>query len=225
MEHSTLKNINIGFDMDSVITDWPKKIREVMAKKFPELICPSTIDQKHWDFAQNFPKEYYHEISKIYLTPEPGFYYDMDPIPGAIETIMKLSKMGVQSSIVTSPMPIGKNSDLSYYQGSRKKQVKYWAQICEEKLLWLLDHAPDLEHTFLPLHNKNAYYGRYLVDDRPNAGKGFNHYWEQITFNNGYGWIDPETKNQANWDNNNMIEVIACLESPIAVNDSRVGGC
>lgn len=204
------KGLDIGFDHDNVITDWQKAARIWMSEHLPNIPCPAPEDEKTWGFASNFPEELCYEIGKMYYTPEPGFYFNMEPLPGAVETLMKLSEMGASISIVTSVLPYGHEEDLQYYGGSRNKQSQYWKQVVSEKMDWFMKYAPDLEKNLIPLHKKSLYGGKYLIDDRPDAGHGAKKTWKQILFNNNYGWIRPTDHPQTNWET--MIKCLLGLE-------------
>ncbi len=209
----TLEGVSIGIDMDSVITNWPKAARIAVFNKFPFLKQPETSEQKIWEYDQNFEKKIQKEIAKLFFDPEPGFYYNMEPIPGAIERIMRFKELGADISIVTSPMPINNQEYLVYYDGDKNKQAEAWLRIVGEKFRWIHKHLPDIELDFMPLHAKHKFHGKYLIDDHPNAAKGNKTTWKQIYFNNNYDWLNnnPNCQPQANW--NSLIDCMLNLES------------
>lgn len=202
-------NQRIGFDMDNVMTNWQKAAQDYMLTHLPYVPFVKKEDQKQWHFEQNYPEKFSVEIAKMYMNPESGFYLNMEPMPGAIKTLRKISKMGGIITIVSSPLPFGKEQDLSFYGNDPAKQVEVWARIVREKALWLARHAPEFVTCFMPHHHKESYGGEYLVDDRPNAAKGKKSSWKQIVFSDNYGWVTENMNPTANWDN--MIEVLHSL--------------
>ncbi len=206
------EGLSIGVDMDSVITNWPKATREKLFEKIPYIgKIPTVEEQKIWYFEQNFPEKFHEEIARIYFNPDPGFYYDMEPIRSAIEKLYELKELGVNLAIVTSPVPTGKQY-LKHYNGNPALQIEAYLRVVKEKAMWLHKHAPDLEMDFMPIHAKDKFNGKYLIDDHPDAAKGKQVPWKQIYFNNNYGWLNgnKNCQPQANW--NNMIETIERIE-------------
>lgn len=227
-----LHGVSIGIDMDNVTTNWNKAARMAVFNKFPSLKQPESAEQEIWDYHLNFHKKYQKEIAKLFFDPEPGFYYNMEPIPGAIEAIKWLKSLGADLAIVTSPIPINKEEYLVYYDGDKDKQAEAWLRIVGEKFMWMHKYLTDMELDFMPLHAKHKFKGKYLVDDYPDAAKGNETTWDQIYFNNNYGWLNnrPDLKPQKNWDNviPYIVEnVKAEKQKQILVSGHRdsVGGC
>jgi len=143
---SNLRNIYL-FDLDAVINLFYKAFYASFAKKFPnqEIIPPAM--QPHWHVEHCYPDIPTKEIVSIWQ--EPGFFYSMDPFPGAIETVKKL--METNHVAIVSHVP----SD------------DYFTQIKDEKLAWLWKVFDGKPPILQAVEDKSEISGDILVDDKP----------------------------------------------------------
>ena len=91
-------------------------------------------------------------ISGDIVKAMPDAYYNMEPIPGAINAVGLLSKMGYDVYLATKP-PTGV------------------AHAYQDKVRWVLKHMPFLDRKIIITHNKGLLGDEhdYLIDDRPHA--------------------------------------------------------
>ena len=80
----------------------------------------------------------------------PGAYYDMEPIPGALDAVHSLIDLGFEVWIATKP-PTGVTHAYS------------------EKVKWILKYIPALKRNIVITHDKGLLGDEfdYLCDDRP----------------------------------------------------------
>lgn len=86
-------------------------------------------------------------LDKILCSP--GFFYDMEPLPGAVEHFSSLYSDGYDLAMVTQP--------------PRKSEYAV-----RDKIRWVKKHIPeyDLSNMFF-CHRKNLVRGAVLFDDKP----------------------------------------------------------
>ena len=116
-------------DMDGVVADWCKKM---------EKIAPGVLATHNQEL-----------IDKYEATP--GFYADLEPIPGSIEAIEILSK----------------HYDFYFLSTASWENPSSWT----DKRLWVEKYYPVIGYKRLNLsHNKGLLKGDFLIDDRIKNG-------------------------------------------------------
>lgn len=81
-----------------------------------------------------------------------GAYFEMEPIPGAIEAVRELIARGHDVWLATKP-PTAVPHALA------------------DKLRWVMRHIPELTRKVIFTADKGCLRGDYLIDDRPHKGE------------------------------------------------------
>ena len=87
------------------------------------------------------------------LDEVPGIFGLMDPIPGALGAVERLSEIYDAYILSTAPW----------------ENPTAWS----DKLLWVQRHLPSMRKRLILSHNKHLNQGDFLIDDRPNNGAEF----------------------------------------------------
>lgn len=83
---------------------------------------------------------------------EPGFFFKLKPIDGALVAVRQLIALGYDVQILSQPVA---DSPCSY----------------TEKVQWIGIHFPDLIYKINLTQNKGQFIGDYLIDDNPTKWK------------------------------------------------------
>lgn len=139
------------FDMDNVLVDFKSGLDKV-DESVKACYRKKTPDDKD-------------RVDEI-----PGIFSLMDPMPGAIEAVHKLSE--VYDVYILSTAPWG--------------NPLAWT----EKVLWLMNHFGDLfKKKVIITHCKDFIQGDYLIDDSPNNGAcNFQGEWIHFQSNRFPNW-------------------------------------
>lgn len=142
----TEKDFIILFDMDGVIADWQKMFDELIAKHIPEVevITPDKLEQYH---AQDlYPEEYRPRIRELMMLP--GFYRDLEPLVGAIESVNRLAEK-YTAFFCSAP-----------FNGHET--------CASEKVAWIREmFGFDWEDKIILTNDKTLVQGDIIIDDKP----------------------------------------------------------
>lgn len=133
----------IAFDLDGVLADFFEKFIEVYNSRFPVKLSLNQIT--HYKFHDCLPAAVADEIIKIFH--EPGFFTNLVPMPGALDTIDLLLYKGYSIEICTAPP-----SD-------------YCPRAVVEKWDWVTKYLPKLANCVTVTKNKFYIATDMLVDD------------------------------------------------------------
>lgn len=203
------KDVLGGIDMDQVLTDWDSPesgFLKIVRELLPNIPHKRLKEYTSWEASDNYPKEIKHIVSSIYDNPRPGFFYELQPIPGSIEAVKRLQDK-MEIVIVSTPVFEMDGHVASLEELTERDRL--WAQAVEEKKLWLRKHfgvdAPPLN----PLSDKTIFHGDFLVDDKPTASKIKRRIpsWIHILYDDGYLY-NRHAKNKYRMSWNNYKEVI-----------------
>jgi 5'(3')-deoxyribonucleotidase len=111
------------------------------------------------------------EVHKMY---EPGFFFKLKPLPGALAGVRALMRLGYDIHILTQPVA---ESAHSY----------------SEKVQWISLHFPDLVSKVHMTQNKGLFVGDYLIDDNERK-------WKEKFEANGGKFIHFVHSNRHMWD-------------------------
>lgn len=156
----------ILFDQDGVLAHYTKAHLEAIAREFPELprLCPE--EANFFNTEEHFPKKYRTRIEALALRP--GFFLNLEPIPGAIEAMQSLLSRGFDVRICTSPKKIFENC-------------------VAEKFAWVKRHlGPEFVERIVLTRDKTLVHGDVLVDDKPHITGVCTPVWKHILYDQPY---------------------------------------
>lgn len=128
------------------------------------------MDDTISDFDGEFSPVSYFAVRKMY---EPGFFYNLKVIPGALSGVRGLIRLGYDVHILTQPVA---ESAHSY----------------SEKVQWIGLHFPDLISKVHMTQNKGLFVGDYLVDDNEEK-------WKEKFEKNGGKFVRFDYRNPNMW--------------------------
>jgi uncharacterized HAD superfamily protein len=91
-----MKSLEIGFDIDGVLTDLPKRMVEVAKEKFGKVITPENIYQEN-ELAQAGLTQ--TELDEMF---QPEFFYDMEPYLHNILALQRLVEDGHRITFISA---------------------------------------------------------------------------------------------------------------------------
>ena len=195
-----MRELVIVCDMDEVLVNLSEGVRIRVNKDF-DRDYPVGFNKSYWWQDYGVPKKYFED-----LLNEEGFFLNLEPVEGAIETLTKLHKEGYDIHILTCPQ----HNEFCYIE-----KVK-WVQ----KYLTFIN----IETNFHTTGNKGLFAkeDRCLLDDNLN----YLNSWQEncgvaIAFN--HGWNSEYKGYRAyNWKNvYNLIKNIKVSEENIDVDKFR----
>lgn len=144
--------MRILIDLDGVAADFYGALLKIYNKEFNRSLVPEDI--KTWSLGSDVYPDTTEEYMRTYFD-RPGFWSEMAPIPGAIESLEYLHSKGHELKIVTA-VPLESR------------------QCCYEKLVWVERHLPFIGHdNFYATLDKGGVRGDILFDDGPHNIKAF----------------------------------------------------
>lgn len=169
-------------DMDGVIADWNSeydRLLDLAGQSAMEI--PRTDNQHTFDLF----KDRTEEQKKVVLgvMNHPGFYRDLEPIPGAKEALEEMLALGHTVYLVSSPFPSNPTCASDKYDWVMKHYGEEWTK----RLILTMD--------------KTAVVGDVLIDDKPEVKGQLDPEWIHVVFDrlwnqdvNGrprlFGWSD-----------------------------------
>lgn len=141
--------LSILVDLDGVLADFEQRRFDILTSRGQPAVPPSEVFDFYAtrSYTERFGSEYAHEARRV--TVEPGFFVNMDPVPGGIEGVNKLVQMGHDVRICSKPL-------------------EEHPQCTEEKLAWVLKHLGRWwADRAIIAKKKSEYAADVLIDDRP----------------------------------------------------------
>lgn len=165
MHQKNMKDKVILIDMDGVQADWQGMFDKLISTYMPHvpLITDESLNQY---YAQDlYPEEHQMEIRKLMMTP--GFYRDLKPIEGSIETIKKLAE---KYTVFFCTAPLDGHETCA-----------------SEKIEWVREHYGDeFANCIVITRDKTIVRGDILIDDKPDITGFAVPEWKQIIFDAPY---------------------------------------
>ena len=175
-----MKKLTILFDQDGVLADYTRAHLNAIAQEFPELPRYHSDDVPHFNTEEIFPAEYHARIEALALRP--GFFANLEPIPGAIEAMRGLLSAGYDVRICTAPKKIFDNC-------------------VAEKFAWVKKHlGQEFVERIVLTRDKTLVHGDILVDDKPIITGVCTPSWEHIFYDQPYN-RHITTKKRLTWKN------------------------
>lgn len=168
-------------DMDGVLADFDGAVLRGMPTEIPR------VPRTNFYIARDYP-EHKEAVADIYS--EPGFFYGLEPIEGALDGWSKLAELGFHPRIASAPLTLNPRS-------------------VEGKIAWLEEYlVPKFGVAVIDEaifdKEKFKYDASILIDDRPAVDTGNGRArWRHVVFDQPYnaavhgglrlhGWMDPD---------------------------------
>lgn len=168
-------------DMDGVIADFEAGVNQIWQAKYPDRIFVPPEERKNFYFRKDYPEEYHMDIEAIYTAP--GFIAGLPPVPGGLEAVKAMLKLGLRVAICTAPLKQFENNVL-------------------EKFLWV---ERNLGRKFCDLiiitNDKTLVRGDILIDDKPKITGAMTPTWEHVVFDRPPNRSSPGRRIKTDWSN------------------------
>jgi 5'-nucleotidase len=153
-------------DMDGVLADFEGYFLKKWRENFPELPFIEVKDRREFYVSKEYPEEHTNKILQIFYSE--GFCFNMEPIPGAIEAIQEIKKLGHEVFICSSPFEQAPDS-------------------LGDKLNWVSKYLDREWVTKLILINdKTLIHGDILIDDKPVITGVNQPTWKHVIYDQPY---------------------------------------
>lgn len=134
----------ILLDVDGILADFAGRFRGIANKISGLNLSREEVAKSEWRSEKSYPEEFRKEI--LARTRDEGFCLEMEVLPGAVEGVEALRKMG-HVYAVTAPW-----------------KSKTW---CSERTSWLAHKLKFHENDVIHAHDKWLIDGDVLIDDKP----------------------------------------------------------
>lgn len=105
---------------------------------------------------------------------QPGFYLNFPPIEGAVEVVQEIARR-YRVYLCSSPQLTNPTC-------------------ASDKLAWVDQHlGADWCNKLILTGDKSLVVGELLIDDKPHIRTSFEPFWQQLLFDNGWGYCPIET--------------------------------
>jgi len=179
-------------DMDNTVVDWDGMFikrygRAIGANEARQQEIESKIrNRKHFEIEHNFDEHERAQVMEVIASP--GFFAELEPLPGAIEALKEMVERGVDVRLVTAPHPVCPGP------------------CANEKYDFLLRHfGSDWIDRMIITRDKTHVVGAALIDDKPAVtGSAASPSWNHVLFDQPYN-RQVEGKSRltewVNWEN------------------------
>jgi 5'-nucleotidase len=153
--------LNLLFDLDGVLANWTKGIRDGLTYDLQK-----HIDESSWSLTGPDAPEGFGSLIKNRQASH-SFYRYLSPIDGAVEAVRALS---VHHDVTFCSTPDHTNKTCA-----------------SDKINWVEEHFGEGWGKRLILtHDKTAIRGDFLIDDKPDITGAHTPAWKQIVFDQPY---------------------------------------
>jgi 5'-nucleotidase len=158
---------NILVDMDGVIADWGgaySKSLDAFGHEAKNI--PRHHQQTTFNLHAGRTERELEIIGQVMV--QQGFYFGLDPIPGAVEALNGMVDDGHDVRIVTSPWVAN-------------------LTCASDKLNWIAKHyGGDWASRVVITTDKTLVHGDFLIDDKPEVNGKMTPTWEHVLFDQPY---------------------------------------
>lgn len=193
----TLKPLHLLVDADGTWMDWGGFFTELADLNYSHLPnIPRHNEQRSFNLKLGLNEEEAAAVDAIFL--HPGFYRELKPFPGAVETYHKMIEKGHHVQIATSP---------------------WWANptCLQDKSDSIAEHfGEDARNKMILTSDKTAIRGDYLFDDKPNISGVYTEVgqtptWKQILVDQPYN-RDIDLPRIYGWEDDSWEDTLEELE-------------
>lgn len=172
--------MHIVFDIDSVLADFEGGFIRAWTRRFPEHPAISQDERRTFSLLDDYPAHQHAMIRAVYHAP--GFFRDLEPMPGAIAAVNEILATGHDVRICSAPL------------------LRYEHCVLE-KYEWVERH---LGAEFVPrlilARDKTWVHGDVLIDDKPDITGSRTPSWRHVVFDQPYNRnVTGPRMNWSNW--------------------------
>ncbi len=171
--------MHIVFDMDGVLADFEGGFVRAWTQRFPDVPPIPQTERRHFSLLDDYPLQQ-PMVKEIYHAP--GYFRDLEPMPGALATVRDILDLGHDVRICSSPL-------------------NRYLHCVPEKYEWVERH---LGAEFLPrlilAKDKTWVHGDFLVDDKPEVIGSRTPSWQHVVFDQPFNrHVTGLRMNWSNW--------------------------
>ncbi len=153
-------------DQDGVLADFDGGIVKLFRQQYPKEFFVPLEKRKHFYTEEDYSLRLRKKVIALYH--QRGFCRNLEPMPGAINGIRNLVKIGHQVLICTTPLTDYENCVLEKYQ-------------------WVDNHlGRDFTKRIIFTKDKTLIHGDILIDDKPEIKGAREPVWEHFVFDRPY---------------------------------------
>jgi len=167
-------------DMDGVIADFEKGFLNNYRNLHPKKPFIPLEKRNTFYVQEQYPKALLPLVEEIILSK--GFFLNLPPVDGSLESIMELSSLNEEVYICTSPLLKNPYCIQEKYEWINKYLGKGW----NKKMIL----SPD----------KTLVQGDLLIDDKPHINGILQPSWEHILYSRPYN-LQINSKRRLTWKN------------------------
>lgn len=155
----------VAVDMDNVVADWDKGLVDRWLHHRPNQPYVRLEDRKNFYADEDYPEKDREFVLSLHRTP--GFYRNLDPMPGALYALNAMKNLGLDVILLTAP--------------------EVHDSCAQEKVGWVREHlGDDWVHHMVLARDKTLVRADHLIDDRPTIDGRFQPHWEHLVFTRPY---------------------------------------
>lgn len=184
----------ILIDQDGVLADFDRAFYSAWLASKHSFPAIDPKNRKSFYAKDDYPPEY--QSHAVDIITSKGFFRDLPPISGSIESLNQLLQLGHDVRICTSP--------LTTYQNC-----------VQEKYEWVEKHLGlDFVNRMIVTKDKTVVHGDILIDDKPIVTGTRKPLWKHILYDQPYNRHIDATR--LTWDN--WQEVLLSANEPLQAN-------
>lgn len=172
--------VHIVLDIDGVLANFEGGFVRGWQARFPDTPPIPQSARRAFALLDDYPPDQHDMIREVYFAP--GFFRDLEPIPGSIEAVHEMMTMGHDVRICSAP--------LTRYQNC-----------VAEKYEWVERHlGADFVPRLILARDKTWVHGDVLIDDKPEVIGSRTPTWRHIVYDQPYNrHVEGPRLTWANW--------------------------
>ncbi len=172
--------MRILVDMDGVLADFENGFLKNWQEKYPDQTFIPLAERNIFYVSDQYPETVRSLVFSVLCAPE--FFRSLEPIPGSLEALKEMKRLGHEVFICTSP--------LGEYQ-----------HCVLEKFEWVDEHlGPGWVSKIILTNDKTIVSADILIDDRPDIQGVAIPNWEHILYDQPYN-RSGTTRRRLTWQN------------------------
>ena len=187
--------LHIAKDMDGVETCWEEAMKNAFRKHLPDLEYKGPTEREIWNIPDNYPEEIRQVIQNMWY--EPGFFFNLKPKIGSVESTEWMLSQGYKVSFCTSPVY---SNDPKIVNRCIAEKREYLFETYKHLVspAWFFDPKSPIQ--FIPVFDKTTIHAHYLIDDKPDVSGAMHPTWKQLLFDEGHPFGKDFYGQRINWN-------------------------